>query len=131
MGSRRSEPILCISATPSKHKLQCNSSHRSSYRSSQDLSSAVHHIGSKHPSACEAAVPPEIWKMNCPTTDKPNIAPRPAPPEAAVSPLEVAYIDPYIAIIVKPQGMAVQGGSGHGGDDNLAKSDLLLAVSYR
>ena len=96
----------------------------------KDLSSAVHHLKSKHFNLDSVDVSPEIWKMHCPTTDRPNITTPPNPPAVPIPPLKVAYIDPFVAIIVKPQGIAVQGGSGHGSDDNLAKSDLLLAVSY-
>ena len=69
---------------------------------------------------------PFVWSLHSPSTCPPR--PRVSCIRAASSPaapLKVAYIDSTIAIILKPQGISVQGG-----DKSLLKSDLLLAVTY-
>ena len=98
----------------------------------RDLSSGLDHLKTKHP---HCAHPAYLWTMHHPIMNPPPLHVPPSPSTSTSSTstststttttLEVAFIDPYVAIVVKPQGITVQGGP-----EPLIKSDLLLPVSY-
>ncbi|GMI06744.1 hypothetical protein TrLO_g8043 [Triparma laevis f. longispina] len=95
----------------------------------RDLSSGLDHLKTKHPQFSHQQAQ-RLWPMHHPIMAPPPLHTPPSTtttcaPTLAAPPLKVAYIDPYLTIVVKPQGIAVQGGP-----DPLVKSDLLLPVSY-
>ncbi|GMI42729.1 hypothetical protein TrCOL_g7386 [Triparma columacea] len=94
-------------------------------RSFNHLKASLDHYSRKHSTTALPQEPDAVWGSHHPLSFQPKCKP-PPPPAPDMPPLKVAYIDSTIAIVVKPQGIPVQGG-----DNPLCRMDLLLDVSYK